>query len=94
MRNLIVTSAANLTTSHDFVFRTFHIPTPLEDPIAAYAPFLLGPFWFLRLGKTVLHGVQRSRSRGTDRPFRIAVDGDRVKLIGEAVTVFEGELKI
>ncbi len=94
MRSLIVTSAANLTTSHDFVFRTFHIPTPLEDPIASYAPFLLGPFWFLRLGKTKLHGIQRSRNRMADHPFRIAVDGDRVKVTGEAVTVFEGELKI
>ncbi|HZK76065.1 MAG TPA: PhzF family phenazine biosynthesis protein [Candidatus Kapabacteria bacterium] len=96
MQSLIVTSVATFTTSQDFVSRTFHIPTPLEDPIASYAPFLLAPFWFLRLGKSPLRSLQRSRtfSRTTDHALRLAIDTDRVTLLGEAVTVFEGELKI
>jgi PhzF family phenazine biosynthesis protein len=97
MRGLIVTSVANVTTSHDFVARTFHIPTPQEDPTASYANCLLAPFWFLRLGKRALTCIiesarlPRARNSAASRLF---VDGDRVKLIGGAVTVFEGELKI
>ncbi|HET6401124.1 MAG TPA: PhzF family phenazine biosynthesis protein [Candidatus Kapabacteria bacterium] len=114
MRGLIVTSIADQTTSHDFVSRTFHIPRPLEDPIASYAPFVLAPFWFLRLGKTILKNMAYSANRtgrarmighsGATRPqgsrrkaghqFQLIIEGDRVKLIGEAVTVFEGELKL
>ena len=102
MRGLIVTSVANRTPSHDFVSRTFYIPgiagdTPLEDPTASYAHCLLGPFWFLRLGKTML--TTRTDSSGPRHSryppaLRLVVDGDRVMVIGEAVTVFEGELKI
>lgn len=97
MRGLIVTSVANVTTSHDFVARSFHIPTPQEDPTVSYANCLLAPFWFLRLGKTALTCIiesarlPRARNSAASRLF---VDGDRVKLMGGAVTVFEGELKI
>jgi|GEM_PF-2174420 len=99
MGSLVVTSVANRTTSHDFVYRTFHIPAPSEDPIASYAHCLLGPFWFLRLGKTALAGFHRSpkASPALQRnpiALRLAIDGDRVKLMGHAVTIFEGELKL
>ncbi len=49
----------------------------------------LGPFWAGRLGKDELRAYQAS-ARGGD--VRVRVEGDRVCLGGQAVTVLRGEL--
>ena len=50
----------------------------------------LGPYWQARLGKAALAARQVSPRGGV---VRVEVDGSRVKLLGQAVTVFVAELR-
>lgn len=74
----------------DFVSRVFApnqgIP---EDPVTGSAHCQLAPFWGARLGRTEMSGRQVS-SRGGTVGVRLA--GDRVVLVGTAVTVLNGTL--
>jgi len=49
----------------------------------------LGPYWAERLGKTELVGRQVSKRGGV---VRVRARGDRVDLLGQAVTVIRGEM--
>jgi len=49
----------------------------------------LGPFWARRLGRQAFVAHQLSSRGGV---VRVTVDGDRVRLAGQAVTVLRGEL--
>jgi len=49
----------------------------------------LGPFWAKHLNKTEFVAHQASARGGV---IKVRVEGDRVKLIGQAVTVLRGEL--
>jgi PhzF family phenazine biosynthesis protein len=74
----------------DFVSRFFGpgIGIP-EDPVTGAAHCSLGPYWAERLGKTELVGHQISERGGV---VKVRVRGDRVDLLGQAVTVSRGEL--
>jgi PhzF family phenazine biosynthesis protein len=89
VRGVIVTARTD-GPDHDFVSRYFApaygIP---EDPVTGSAHCGLGPFWASRLGKRELVGYQASDRGGT---VRVRVEGDRVHLGGQAVTVLRGEL--
>ncbi len=75
----------------DFVSRFFAPAAGIdEDPVTGSAHCTLGPFWASRLGKAALHGHQVSK-RGGSVGVRLA--GERVVLIGKAVTVFEARLR-
>jgi PhzF family phenazine biosynthesis protein len=74
----------------DFVSRFFGPGVGIdEDPVTGAAHCSLGPFWADRLGKTELIGHQVSKRGGA---VRVRVRGDRVDLLGQAVTVMRGEL--
>jgi predicted PhzF superfamily epimerase YddE/YHI9 len=60
-----------------------------EDPATGSAHCTLGPLWAERLGKTDLRARQVSARGAT---FRVRVNGDRVKIAGQAVTVLRCEL--
>lgn len=60
-----------------------------EDPVTGLAHTALAPFWADALGKAELRAAQVS-ARGGEVGLRIR--GDRVHLIGHAVTVAEGVL--
>jgi predicted PhzF superfamily epimerase YddE/YHI9 len=47
------------------------------------------PYWSARLGKTAFVARQVSARGGT---LRLRLDGDRVRLAGQAITIFSGEL--
>jgi predicted PhzF superfamily epimerase YddE/YHI9 len=49
----------------------------------------LTPYWSAKLGKQELVAYQASPRGGV---LRVRLDGDRVKLGGQAVTVLRGEL--
>jgi predicted PhzF superfamily epimerase YddE/YHI9 len=49
----------------------------------------LAPHWGARLGRTELRGYQASERGGR---VRVRLEGDRVLLGGQAVTVLRGEL--
>jgi PhzF family phenazine biosynthesis protein len=89
VRGLIVTARAS-TAPYDFVSR-FFIPSMgiNEDPVTGAAHCRLTPYWRDRLGKDALLAYQASARGGV---LRVRVEGDRVILGGQAVTVLRGEL--
>ncbi len=77
-------------TEYDLVSRFFApaVGVP-EDPVTGSAHCMLAPFWAARLGRTELRARQVS-ARGGD--VGLTIEGDRVILRGDAVTVLEGTL--
>jgi predicted PhzF superfamily epimerase YddE/YHI9 len=88
-RGIIVTSRAS-TTGFDFVSRFFAPASGInEDPATGSSHCTLAPYWSARLGKNELVGYQASPRGGV---VRVRLQGDRVILGGQAVTVLRGEL--
>ncbi|MEZ4424676.1 MAG: PhzF family phenazine biosynthesis protein [Gemmatimonadota bacterium] len=82
-----VTAAGN---DVDFVSRFFAPWAGIdEDPVTGSAHCMLAPWWSDRLGRATLQARQIS-ARGGDVETRVV--GDRVHLVGRAVTVAEGTL--
>jgi predicted PhzF superfamily epimerase YddE/YHI9 len=74
----------------DFVSRFFAPGVGIdEDPVTGAAHCALGPFWSEKLGKRELTGRQLSRRGGV---VRVRMAGERVHLLGQALTVFRAEL--
>ncbi len=89
MRGVIVTSASD-DPRFDFVSRYFAPGAGIdEDPVTGSAHCCLGPYWSERLGKTEMTAFQASARGGA---VRVRVNGNRVLLGGQAVTVLRGEL--
>jgi PhzF family phenazine biosynthesis protein len=89
-RGIIVTAPADAGQPYDFVSRFFAPVVGIdEDPVTGSAHCALGPYWAGLLGRTTVTGHQASRRGGT---VRVEVRGERVTLIGTAVTVLVGEL--
>ena len=86
----IITARASGTT--DFVSRFFAprkgVP---EDPVTGSAHCRLAPYWAAKLGKGTLQARQVS-SRGGE--LSLELTGDRVRIMGRAVTVGHGDLQI
>lgn len=91
-RGVIVTAPADPGHDHDFVSRFFapRVGVP-EDPVTGSAHCALGPFWAERLGCTELVGRQLSSRGGTVRLQVARPASARVLLMGQAVTVLQGE---
>ena len=86
-RGIIVTARGS---DYDFVSRFFAPGSGIdEDPVTGSAHTALAPFWAARLGRNEMIGFQASTRGGV---VRVRVDGDRVFLAGQAVTVLRGEL--
>jgi predicted PhzF superfamily epimerase YddE/YHI9 len=89
VRGVIVTAATDAPGT-DFVSRFFAPGSGVdEDPVTGSSHCTLAPFWAERFGRTELTGYQASVRGGT---VRVRVEGDRVILGGQAVTVMRGEL--
>ena len=89
VRGVIVT-ARSAAPEFDFVSRFFAPGSGIdEDPATGSAHCALGPHWSRLLGKTELTAYQAS-ARGA--VVRVRVNGNRVILAGQAVTVLRGEL--
>jgi PhzF family phenazine biosynthesis protein len=87
---VIATAMADPGQAHDFVSRVFapNLGIP-EDPVTGSAHTVLAPFWAERLGRTSLVGLQVSPRSGE---VGVELRGDRVTVIGRAVTVLDGVL--
>ncbi len=76
----------------DFVSRFFAprkgVP---EDPVTGSAHCRLAPYWAAKLGKNSMKARQVSRRAGD---LGLELKGDRVTLLGRAVTVGHGDLQI
>ena len=89
VRGVIVTAPAD-DPSFDFVSRFFAPALAVdEDPVCGSAHCCLTPYWAERLNKTHLMAHQVSARGGV---LRLRLNGDRVILGGQAVTVWRGEL--
>lgn len=90
-RGVVVTSRAS-SPGVDFVSRFFGPASGIdEDPVTGSAHCALAPYWSTRLNRTTFVARQLSARGGT---LRVMLEGDRVKLQGQAVTVFRGELVV
>lgn len=89
VRGVIVTARAQ-TAGFDFVSRFFAPGSGVdEDPVTGSAHCCLGPYWGEKLGKKSFVAYQASARGGT---VRVELRGERVALVGQAVTVMRGEL--
>lgn len=90
-RGLIVTARAS-NPNYDFVSRFFAPAVGVdEDPVTGSAHCCLAPYWQQRIGKTTMIGYQASKRGGLVKVINV---GDRVKLIGQAVTILESSVRI
>jgi predicted PhzF superfamily epimerase YddE/YHI9 len=88
-RGVMITSRST-SAQFDFVSRFFAPAAGIdEDPVTGSAHCCLGPFWQRRLGKDTFTAYQASARGGI---VGVRVDGERVHLRGQAVTVLRGEL--
>jgi predicted PhzF superfamily epimerase YddE/YHI9 len=88
-RGVIVTSKAS-NGPFDFVSRFFAPRVGVnEDPVTGSAHCFLGPYWEKRLHKKDFKAYQASSRGGI---IQVRVEGDRVFLGGQAVTILRGEL--
>jgi PhzF family phenazine biosynthesis protein len=89
VRGVIATAQAQ-TAGYDFISRFFAPGSGIdEDPVTGSAHSALAPFWGARLGKTDMTGFQASARGGV---VKVGLQGDRVRMSGQAVTVLRGEL--
>lgn len=88
VRGVIVT--ARSAGEYDFVSRFFAPGSGVdEDPVTGSAHTALGPYWMGKLGRNDFLAYQASARGGI---IKVTVQGDRVLLGGQAVTVMTGEL--
>ena len=88
--NGIILTSRSESPPYDFVSRFFMPGGGIdEDPVTGAAHCCLGPHWASRLGKREFVAYQASARGGA---VRVRMEGDRVLLGGQAVTVLRGEL--
>ncbi len=91
VRGIIVT-ARSATPEFDFLSRFFAPGSGIdEDPVTGSAHTALGPYWAGLLDKREFTAFQASARGGV---VRVRLEGDRVKLGGQAVTMMTGELLV
>ncbi|MET0065072.1 MAG: PhzF family phenazine biosynthesis protein [Candidatus Thiodiazotropha sp.] len=89
-RGLIITARGS--SDADFVSRFFAPAAGIdEDPVTGSAHCSLACYWSARLGKPVMQARQLSARGGR---LQVRLDGDRVYLIGKAVTILQGTLAV
>jgi PhzF family phenazine biosynthesis protein len=89
VRGVIVTARPS-AGDYDFISRFFAPGSGIdEDPVTGSAHTALGPYWAGRLGKSEFTAYQASARGGV---VRVRLQGDRVILGGQAVTVMTAEL--
>lgn len=88
----VIITARSKDSAYDFISRFFapQLGVP-EDPVTGSAHCLLAPFWAEKLHKTDFTAYQASARGGT---LHLHLEGERVKIRGSAVIIFEGELRI
>jgi PhzF family phenazine biosynthesis protein len=85
-----VIATARGSGEFDFVSRFFAPGSGIdEDPVTGSAHCALTPYWAARLNKTEMTAFQASPRGGV---VKVRLEGDRVALLGQAVTVLRGEL--
>jgi PhzF family phenazine biosynthesis protein len=87
--HLMITSGSS-SPQADFVVRCFAPNAGItEDPVTGSAHCALTPLWSEKLGKKEMNSLQVSKRTGK---LKVKLEGDRVLIMGKAVTVFEARL--
>ncbi|MGD1901938.1 MAG: PhzF family phenazine biosynthesis protein [Geitlerinemataceae cyanobacterium] len=90
LRGVTVTARAEVGDRYDFISRFFAPNAGIpEDPVTGSAHCSLATYWAGQLKKNDFWAYQAS-ARGGE--LKVSLVGDRVKLCGQAVTVFNGEV--
>ena len=88
-RGVIVTADSK---KYDFISRFFAPQSGInEDPVTGSAHCALYPYWSKKLNKKELVAYQASERGGL---LKLSSESSRVLISGEAITIFEGILKI
>lgn len=88
-RGFIVTAISD-NEPFDFVCRFFAPGAGIdEDPVTGSAYCTLGPYWKSKLDQNSFTAFQASKRGGV---VKVEVEKERVKIIGQAITVFRGDL--
>jgi PhzF family phenazine biosynthesis protein len=88
---VMLTSRAS-SSGYDFISRFFAPRVGVnEDPVTGSAHCSLVPYWSKKMNKTSFLAYQAS-ARGGE--LRLQLDGERVLIAGQAVTVFRAEMDI
>ena len=91
VRGVIITSKSS-SRDYDFVSRFFAPGSGIdEDNVTGSAHCCLAPYWSSKMGKNEFVAYQASKRGGT---LKLRLDGNRVKLLGRAVTVLRGEIVV
>lgn len=86
----VIATARGELEGRDFVSRFFAPKAGIdEDPVTGSSHCSLAPFWCARLGRGELVGLQLSARTGI---VRVRRRGERIDLLGRAVTVLQGDL--
>ncbi|MDR3576584.1 MAG: PhzF family phenazine biosynthesis protein [Anaerolineaceae bacterium] len=89
VRGVIVTSRSDMA-EYDFISRFFAPRVGVnEDPVTGSSHSCLGPYWGKKLSKQTMIAYQASARGGV---LKIRLEGGRVHLGGQAVTVFKADL--
>ena len=89
VRGVIVT-ARSTAPEFDFVSRFFAPGSGIdEDPVTGSAHTALGPYWAAKLRKAEMTGYQASPRGGI---VRVRLNGERIILGGQAVTIMQATL--
>jgi len=90
-RGIIVTARSS-DEAYDFVSRFFAPSVGIdEDPVTGSAHCALAPYWAQKLGKNTLGGYQCSPRGGA---VNVRLEGDRVTVSGNAITVMTGSITV
>jgi PhzF family phenazine biosynthesis protein len=87
--NGVLVTAISDSKNFDFHYRYFWPWAGTnEDPVTGAVQTFLTKYWALKLNKTVMNAYQSSLRTGT---MQVELLGDKVHILGEAVTVLEGQ---
>ena len=85
----VIATARSASREFDFISRFFAPGSGIdEDPVTGSAHCTLGPYWTGQLGKLEFTAYQASARGGV---VRVRLNGNRVMIGGQAVTVLRGE---
>lgn len=88
----VIITAQSDGEDFDFVSRFFAPQLGInEDPVTGSAHCLLTPYWAAKLGKTQLSAYQASARGGV---LHVRLEGERVRIAGEAAIIFKAELLV
>jgi PhzF family phenazine biosynthesis protein len=88
----MIVTAPSSDPRYDFCVRCFAPALGIdEDPVTGSAHCALVPFWNKKTGRKEFISHQVSKRGGI---LKVSLNGDRVEIAGEAVTIFKAELLV